>query len=186
MFSGWLGEGKVIASQKLNRPQHPNVWDKVQATVLYAKGLVNFYHAFDQPKIMDRQEMRLQFEKGDITLYQWVPTRLKLTTSCSQSDLQMLRSLFSSAEIVLLESHESSKMVKGRFKQIHYKYKIKLDTGDVVQKQTLYQELVTKMFEDQFNWIRDRKHIRKIDQNNAVNSLWIAEEAERIAAKIID
>jgi len=186
MFSGWLGEGKVIASQKVNRPQHSNVWDKVQATVLYAKGLVNFYHAFDQPKIMDRQEMRLQFEKGDITLFEWVPTRLTLTALCSESDLQMLRTLFSNAEIVLLESHESSKMVKGRFKQIHYQYKIKLDTGDVVQKQTLYQELVTKMFRDQLQWIHDRKRIRKIDHKNAINSLRLAEGAERIAVKLID
>ena len=184
MFSGWLGEGKVIASQKVNRPLHSNVWDKVQATVLYAKGLVNFYHAFDQPKIMDRQEMRLQFEKGEITLYEWVPIRLKLTALCSKLELQLLRTLFANAEVVLLESHESSKMVRGRFKEIHYQYKIKLDTGDAVQKQTLYKELVTKMFKDQLEWICNRNHIRKIDQNNAIQSLQLAEESEQMAAKL--
>lgn len=72
----------------------------MQATVLYSNGLVNFYHAFDQPKIMDRQEMRLQFERGEITLYEWVPTRLVLTALCSKSELQELRLLFTSAEVL--------------------------------------------------------------------------------------
>ena len=65
-------------------------------------------------------------------------------------------------------------MAKGRFKPIHYHYKIKLDIGHTVQKQTLYRDLVTKMFEDQLKWIQDRNHIQKIDQNNAVSSLSLA------------
>ncbi len=52
--------------------------DRVQATVLYDEGAVNFYHGFDQPKILDRQEMRLQFEHGDITLYEWIPVKMRL------------------------------------------------------------------------------------------------------------
>ena len=54
------------------------ITDRVQATVLYKDGIVNFYHGFDQPKILDRQEMRLQFERGEITFYEWVPVKMKL------------------------------------------------------------------------------------------------------------
>jgi hypothetical protein len=186
MFSGWLGEGKVVAAQKLQRPNFKNVWDKVQATVMYAGGLVNFYHGFDQPKIMDRQEMRLLFEKGEITLFEWVPTRLKMTALCDEFELQMLRLIFPEVAIEIIEKHESLKVVSGRFKKINYLFKIKLDTGDSVQKQTLYQELVSKMFSDQLAWIKDRAHPRIITQDNAVNSLKIAEDAESLAVKLPD
>jgi len=59
-----------------------------------------------------------------------------------------------------------------------------LDTGDRVQKQTLYKELVTAMFTDQFAWIKNNTHRRKINQDNAVNSLKLGEEAERKASDI--
>jgi hypothetical protein len=39
---------------------------------------VNFYHGFDQARILDRQEMRLEFERGEISSYEWVPVRIKL------------------------------------------------------------------------------------------------------------
>lgn len=183
MFSGWLGDGKVVSSLKLNRPGHPNVWDKYQSTVQYGNGWVNFYHGFDQPKVMDRQEMRLQFERGEITLYEWVPTRLKMTALCNQDEFDQLRTLFNGAEIVFLERNNPPVTTRGRFKAIHYRYKIILDTGDAVKKDTLYQELVTSMFIDQTTWIRDPKHIRVINQDNAVNSLQMAVQSEEMAYK---
>ena len=184
MFAGWLGDGKVVAAQKSNRQGFKNIWDRLQASVLYSGGIVNFYHGFDQPKAMDRQEMRLLFERGEITLYEWVPTRLKMTALCDDNDLQTLRSIFSSASIEIIESHEAGKVTRGRFKEIKYKYKIKLDTGGATEKQTLYQELVTSMFKDQLAWLKDNNHARKITGDNAVNSLRVAEEAESIAIKV--
>jgi predicted dehydrogenase len=184
MFSGWLGLAKVVAAQKTNRKSHPNVWDRFHATVLYGDALVDFYHGFDQPKVMDRQEMRLLFERGEITMYEWVPTQLKMTALCDDESLNSLRQIFPKATIEFVEAHEQSLTTRGRFNEIKYKFKIRLVTDDSVKKQNLYQELVTKMFIDQLTWIKDRSHRRRIDQNNAVNSLQIAEEAERLAVKI--
>lgn len=184
LFSGWLGEGKVIAAQKSNRSGQVNVWDKVQASVLYSGCLVNFYHGFDQPKAMDRQEMRLLFEKGEITLYEWVPTRLKMTALCDERSLQELKSIFPGSVVEIDERHEQPVISRGRFKEIKYQFKIRLDTGDKVQKDPLYKELVSAMFKDQIAWIKDRSHSRKIDQQNAVNSLKLAEDAELMAVKI--
>ena len=184
MFSGWLGEGKVISSQKIERPNYKNVWDKVQATVLYQGALVNFYHAFDQPKAMDRQEMLLQFEKGEITLSEWVPTRLKMTAICSEEEFQALQEIFPEAIYTIIEHSDTPKIAKGRFKTITYQYKISLDTGHAVEKQSLYQALVRAMLNDQIAWIDDRNHIRKINQDNAVSSLQLAEESEMMATKI--
>jgi predicted dehydrogenase len=186
MFSGWLGEGKVIASQKLQRLPLPNVWDKAQAIVLYANGLVNFYHGFDQPKKMDRQEMRLLFERGEVTLYEWVPTRVKMTALCSESELKTLQLIFPGAAIEIVEHFQTPMVSRGRFKEISYQYKLKLDTGDALQKEKLYQDLVASMFKDQLAWINDRAHVRKINAGNAVSSLEMAETAEQLANKIYE
>jgi predicted dehydrogenase len=184
MFSGWLGEGEVVSSQKILRNGYTNVWDKVQAVVKYNTGIVNFYHGFDQPKIMDRQEMRLLFEKGEITLYEWVPTQLKMTALCTKEDLATLKQIFPSATIEIAESFDAVQISRGNFKDIKYQYKIKLDTGNETQKYTLYADLVSSMFKDQMTWINDNSHIRKINQDNAVTSLKIAEVSEQKATKL--
>ena len=76
LFSGWLGQGELIYAAKWKRPDsEAELYDRVMAVVNYPKGPVSFYHGFDQPKILDRQEMRLQFERGDVTLHGWIPVK---------------------------------------------------------------------------------------------------------------
>jgi len=41
--------------------------------------------------------------------------------------------------------------------------------------------MLTAMLSDQWNWIKDRSHIRVIDDDNAVQSLRVAEEATAIS-----
>ena len=73
--------------------------DRVQATVLYEGGIVNFYHGFDQPEILDRQEMRLQFEHGEITLYEWVPVKCNCM-GCYKGQLERLKEFIGASSIV--------------------------------------------------------------------------------------
>ena len=44
--------------------------------------------------------------------------------------------------------------------------------------------MLTNMLSDQWNWIRNKKHKRIIDDNNAVESLEMAEYARKIAVKL--
>ncbi|HEX5168675.1 MAG TPA: Gfo/Idh/MocA family oxidoreductase [Cyclobacteriaceae bacterium] len=178
MFSGWLGEGSIVASQKLNRPGYPHIIDKVHATALYNGGLVNFYHAFDQPKRMDRQEMRLQFERGELTLYEWVPTRLRMIALCTETELTFFRTKFPRGNISFKQSFAEPQIVRGRFKPFTFNYKLSLDTGDDVEKQDMYQNLIRSMLQDQLTWIYNRGHMRKVTGDNAVASLKLAEDAE--------
>ena len=79
LIEGWLGIGKLIASQKITKQGlTKKIWPEVQAICKYRNGLFNFYHGFHQADRMDRQELKLVFELGDITLHEWVPTTLEL------------------------------------------------------------------------------------------------------------
>jgi hypothetical protein len=58
---------------------------------------------------------------------------------------------------------------------------VTIEYGNVFEKQRRYQEMLTAMITDQWNWIRDHKHLRVIDDKNAVQSLKMAAEANRMA-----
>jgi predicted dehydrogenase len=179
MFSGWLGNGEVISALQLQRPGvEKKIMDRVQATVLYKDGIVNFYHGFDQPKILDRQEMRLQFERGEITLYEWVPVKMKLHGLLLKKQLDRLSELLVNFS---MESHNGTEgipqKIRGRFTEIVFDDHVTIEYGNVLEKESRYQEMLTAMLADQWSWIKDHNHVRVIDETNAVSSLRMAEEA---------
>jgi predicted dehydrogenase len=183
MFSGWLGAGNVVNALQIQRPSvNEKIIDRVQATVLYKDGVVNFYHGFDQPKILDRQEMRLQFERGEITLYEWIPVKMKLHGLVKDEQLDYLKELIGDFSITY-NDHQQTKnnKVKGRFLEINFDKEITIDYGNVEDKQNCYSQLLKNMLTDQWNWIKDPNHKRIIDGNNAVESLRMAEQATKIA-----
>ena len=94
MFSGWFGEGKFLNAITMQSAFNKKITDRVQATVLYKDGFVNFYHGFNQPEILDRQEMRLQFEYGEITLYEWIPVKIKLHGIFTNEQLEKILEQF--------------------------------------------------------------------------------------------
>jgi hypothetical protein len=160
MFSGWLGKGELINSFEIRRPGvSQKIIDRVQADVLYKEGPVTFYHGFNQPKILDRQELRLQFDRGDITLYEWIPVKIRLHGLLKKEHIEKLKSIFPDAT---LEIHPDSPIfgheVKGKFRQIQFDSLVTLVSGDIKIKMERYEELVTVMITDQWAWINDNTH----------------------------
>ena len=183
MFSGWLGEGKVVNAVQLKGPAiKENITDRVQATVLYNEGTVNFYHGFDQPGLLDRQELRLQFERGELTLYEWIPVKMKLHALVTDDELNLIKEIV--GEFVIVEEKQlqpGNKKVKGRFVEINFDKEVTLECGNIADKQNCYGQLLISMLTDQWNWIKDHNHKRVIDGSNAVESLRMAVEATEIA-----
>ena len=176
-----------MSSLQIQRPQlEEKIIDRVQATVLYNTGIVNFYHGFDQPKILDRQEMRLQFERGEITLYEWIPVKMKFHALIKDADFEVIKDLLPGSKIVYNgEGQTKNKVVKVRFVEIKFDQEVTLEYGKAEEKQNRYSQLLIAMLADQWNWIKDRKHQRIIDGDNAIESLRMAEKATEMAQKIL-
>jgi len=66
MFAGWLGAGSVESAGRVMRPGS-GIEEQVYCTARYGGVPVTFYHGFTQAGRMDRQELRLLFERGDVT-----------------------------------------------------------------------------------------------------------------------
>ena len=200
LFAGWLGQGELAFSARWKRPLvKGNVYDRAQAIVNYEKGPVSYYHAFDQPKILDRQEIKLQFERGDITLYGWVPVRIKVTGLFNHQNLGKLKKSLPGCSITTVETgragHETPGSLElnhdksiseahsatGRFKNISYDYMVIVESGNDSDKMQIYEQLLKCLIKDQWDWILDSSVTRTIDGRNAVESLRIAELSTTLA-----
>jgi predicted dehydrogenase len=181
LFSGWLGKGEVIQAIGMHAlGDHGSITDRVQAVVQYKLGFVNFFHGFNQLKVLDRQEMRLQFELGDISLYGWIPTKLKLTGLLDEKQENEFNAMMKNYIPVSYEKYNpgSSSSNQNQFQQGGQK--IEAVYNDKLDKQQRYGEMLKNMMEDQLEWVRDHTHKRRIDQENAVQSLVTAEQASLI------
>lgn len=185
LFAGWFGRGEVVHALQVQRPGMPEkIVDRVQATVLYGDAIVNFYHGFDQPKILDRQALRLQFEKGDVTLYEWVPVKIHLHGLLETKTLEALNDLLGNPTVQKLKTNTSHKPVTGRFRTIQYDEHVILESGNIAEKENRYKEILVAMLLDQWNWIKNADHERVIDASNAVESVRMAERATKMAQQV--
>jgi predicted dehydrogenase len=184
MFAGWLGAGTVDAAQVGNRPgSAPPIEEHVHCTVRYQPDvLVNFYHGFHQTGRMDRQELRLVFERGDVTLYDWVPTRVRIHAIADEAQTRTLCQLFPGARLDVSVSYSpKDRTCHGRHKTLDVYQMIELSYGEGTNKSHRYCELLRAMMADQIAWIHDHSHRRRIAEANGRDSLAVALEADRLA-----
>jgi hypothetical protein len=142
--------------------------------------------------------MRLQFEKGDITLYEWVPVKIKLHGLLNNEQIENLKIVFPGCSIIdygrqdpdsdyssLIPVESTSQRINqevtGRFKKVVFDRLITLEYGDIAEKKDRYELLLISMIKDQWNWLLDNTVIRVIDDINAVESLRMAETATNMA-----
>ncbi len=182
LFEGWLGRGEVVAAQSVRRPGS-GLEEQVQCAVRYPSGvLVNFYHGFTQPGRLDRQEFRLLFEHGDITLEEWVPVRLRIRAAVDEAQTRALMELFPGARLDVLKSYGGRERVaRGRHKDLDLGQEIELRYGLGDEKMRRYCELLRAFFADQVAWLNDRTHVRRITERNGRDSLATAVAATRLA-----
>jgi len=182
MFSGWLGPGRVVAAQRTLRPGS-GLEEQVNCTVSYTGGaLVNFYHGFTQPMRMDRQEFRLLFERGDVTLNQWVPIQARIRAVVDEQGTRALTELFPGARLDVTQVFGGkTRAASGRHKPLDIYQQIELSYHSSEHKMHEYGDLLREMFRDQIRWIFNRNHARKLTEQNGRDSLAMALEATSLA-----
>lgn len=187
MVEGWLGKGEVIAAQTIKRNADSDLEDQVSCTVRYgsvADGFktVNFYHGFTQTGRLDRQELRLVFERGDITLHEWVPTRILLRAVADEETTRALMTLFPGAQLnVTANISGKDRQLRGRGKTFDAYQQIELRHGFGEEKQHLYSEILRLMFRDQLAFIQQPDTHRKVTEKNGLDSLLMAVAADAMA-----
>ncbi|MGH8928082.1 MAG: Gfo/Idh/MocA family protein [Acidimicrobiia bacterium] len=182
MFAGWLGPGEVLAAQRTLRPGS-GLEEQVNCTLRYGDGaLVNLYHGFTQPNRLDRQEFRLLFELGDVTLHEWVPVRARIHALLDEERTRTLMDLLPGARLDI--SHVYSGSDRKMFSRHHERdiyQMIEVGWVDATEKLHRYGELLRNLLSDQLKWIGDRSHRRKVTEENGRDSLAMALTARGLA-----
>ena len=184
LFAGWFGPGMVVAAQRGLRPgSSPPLEEHVGCTVRYSPDvLVNFYHGFHQAGRMDRQELRLVFERGDVTLHDWVPTRLTIHAIADEAQTRTLCELFPGARLDCTVAYgPGDRACEGRHKSLDVYQMLELSWGEGTVKSHRYGELLRAVMTDQLAWIRDHSHPRRITEHNGRDSLAVACAADELA-----
>jgi predicted dehydrogenase len=197
----WLGEGHVVsAARSLREPSAADgaVEEEVMCTCRYSrpragaagKGvctrhtglLFHFEHGFHQASRMDRQEMRLVFERGELRLFDWVPTHGLVRALLDEAATEALASLLPNAAVHRVESYEGqTRKARGRFKPFVTSGLVEIRFTTGLDKLGIYAQVVRDLAADQLAWIRDPSHARRLTEADSVASVAMACVADRMA-----
>lgn len=182
LFAGWLGPGKVVAAQASTRPGSA-IEDQVQCSVRYRDGvMVNFYHGFHQAGRMDRQELRLVFERGDILLEEWIPSRFRLHAIVDEAQTRTLCEIFPGSRLDVSAVYAGpDRHCRGRQHDYDVYQMIDLVGAQERPKMHRYGDLLRALLSDQIAWIKDHNHARRITEQNGRDSLAVAVDSTRLA-----
>jgi predicted dehydrogenase len=197
----WLGAGEVVAAARSVRPATRSdgaaraVEEQVMCTCRYvgADGrprggeqhagiLFHFEHGFHQPSRMDRQELRLVFERGELRLFDWVPTHGELRAVLDDAGIAALTGLLPAATTRVVERYDgAARQVRGRFRPFEASALVEIAFTTGKDKLGIYGDVVADLAADQFAWIRDPAHRRRLTEAEGVASVALACAADRLA-----
>ena len=178
----WLGPGNVISAWQAHRPDHGPV-DQVGCEMRCGEQTcVDFYHGFHQSHHMDRQEYRLIFERGEITLRGWVAGQMDLHAVLSDADVERLRALFPGAKCTIVERFSGADRAGSqRTGRAPVEARVRMHWAAKQDGQALYGEALRDLMVDFLASVRDRRHDMRVRAADGVAALEAAVEADRLA-----
>src|SRR6478609_9176015 len=97
----------VLSAEQLHRPG-TEIVEQVRCSVRYGEStLGSFYHGFHQLRSRDRQQWRILFELGTLTMTEWVPSSFELDVSMTTEALEALLEIIPGAEAHILEKYST-------------------------------------------------------------------------------
>ncbi len=209
LVASWLGAGTVVAATRSTRPAgqagggSAAEEEQVACTCRYqlnhhrgpsrsarsespadrhAGVLFHFEHGFHQPSRMDRQEMRLVFERGELRLFDWVPTHGQVRAVVDDEAAEALAAMLPRSSSRTLDRYDgSARHVRGRFRDFEADALVEITFSLGLEKLQLYGEVVAALAADQLARMRDPTHVRQLTEADSVATVALACDADRLA-----
>jgi predicted dehydrogenase len=209
LVASWLGAGTVVAATRSVRPAEKTddgraaVEEQVTCTCRYRMNshggpgrvarpepsadrhggvLFHFEHGFHQPSRMDRQELRLVFERGEVRLFDWVPTHGEIRALLDEDAVDTLAAMLPRSDVRVLDRFTAAAAhVRGRFRDFDADVLVEITFSTGLEKLQIYGEVVRALAADQLARIRDPAHVRRLTEADSVAAVALACEADRLA-----
>ena len=131
---------------------------------------------------MDRQEIRIVCERGDIRLAEWMPTSLTIDCLADNATLEQLLTVVPNADsrcVVAYSGPERLVTSRHRRYEVDGRFVVK---GDLAAgKMSVYAQAVRALLVDQVTALGHPGHPRLVTEANALASLELAAAADRLA-----
>lgn len=184
LLSMFLGPATILSAVKSDRPGTGFV-EQVQSSALHEYGVLQVqYHGFHQAEAMDRQEVRIVCERGEVRMYGWLTTEVVVDALVDQETASRIAEIFPiSPSIEISRSSIDSDLYVGRHKvfQSDARYRMTANLG--ADKQHLYGVAAFDLLEDQVAFINNPRHDRRVDERHGLLSLALADSARWLASK---
>ena len=182
LYRYWFGDGQVINAVTTRRPRTGQE-DRVTCTVKHESGvLASHYHAFDQLLTMDRTDHRILFELGEITVGGWIPLSITVDATLGEEAIGKLHTMLpGAAEETLRDIEPAERVLMSRNRQRHSARRVRLHYEPENDKTAVYARGVCDLLTDQLEFLRDPKHVRRIDETNGHDSVVLAQAAASLA-----
>lgn len=155
--------------------------DRVQALVTYENGVeASFYHAFNRPGALERQNAHFAFAKGHVTLEGWTPTTLSVTAIVSDDNLSALRRLLPVTVVDDEDFAGAGLDVRGGGQSFRVQHRIHARES-LAAITPVYRKAVGDALADLAAAIRDPDHRRLVTAEDGARSLTVALAARRSA-----
>ncbi|MFM8634509.1 MAG: Gfo/Idh/MocA family protein [Planctomycetia bacterium] len=192
LVAGWFGPATVVAAARSVRPDangsRKPVEEQVCCTCRHATDLpqtgvlVHYVHGFHQPTRLDRQEMRLVFERGELRLFDWVFTHGVLRALVDGAATDQLADMLPGSVVRQIDRFEGpARSMRGRFKPFTASNLVEITFTSGLDKMGTYAAAVRDLAADQLAWLQDRSRCRRVTAANGVAAVATACEADRMA-----
>ncbi|MBV9849039.1 MAG: Gfo/Idh/MocA family oxidoreductase [Armatimonadetes bacterium] len=170
-----------VLGQTWERADGTGKEDRVQAIITYGNGIeASFYHAFNRPGALERQNAHFAFEKGHVTLDGWIPHTLHLSAIAGEGDLLGLRRLLPVNIVDDEDFPPPGRAVRGNGKEYRVTHRVhaRERLGDPTP---VYQQAVRDVLLDLAAAVRDPAHRPRVSAADGAASLRVALAAKRSA-----
>ena len=185
LFEMWLGPGEVQTAVTSTRPGSPQIEEQVRCVTRHPDGvLVEQYHGFHQSPLLDRQEVRLVCERGDVLLRGWLTESIEIDALLERRQAERIQELLAEFNLGTSSTSIEENTITARHKTWHADGRYRIRATLRVDKQTLYGQVVRDLLADQVAYINDRSHVRTITEANGLRSVEVAARAAALAGAL--
>jgi hypothetical protein len=122
------------------------------------------------------------FERGEIRLFDWVPTHGEVRALVDDATLEALVAVLPRPTVRVFERYEgAARHVRGRFRSFEASALVEIAFTTGQDKLGIYGEVVRELAADQVAWIRDPSHHRRLTEADGVAAVAMACAADRLA-----
>jgi len=181
LLRSWLGEGRVVDAHESFRGTTGRV-DQVRCDVKFGdETTVGFYHGFHQAGRLDRQELKLIFERGELVLRGWIAGEVALHAVLDDMQVQRIKEILPRTDDIIedrLDGEQTVCIRRGREEPVNAEIRLYWRAPD--DKQVLYGRAVQRLMEDLIESVRNRKHRPRLKAEDGLAALKMAVDAERL------